>query len=101
MIRKISADRLYTGTTDVALLDKVVIFDPQGTILQIDELRKKNPISFDIFLISQRFKNVFSAGPLEVNELTEAYVDSLAEGIIIAACLQYAQQQLANAPYFR
>ena len=42
-----------------------------------------------------------SAGSLEVNELTEAYIDSLAEGIIIAACLQYAQQQLANAPYFR
>ncbi|PAV79211.1 hypothetical protein WR25_06920 [Diploscapter pachys] len=46
-------------------------------------------------------KRSSKAGPLEVNELTEAYIDSLAEGIIIAACLQYAQQQLANAPYFR
>ena len=47
MIRKISADRLYTGTTDVALLDKVVIFDPQGTILQIDELAAHDPASVE------------------------------------------------------
>ncbi|WP_421798111.1 amidohydrolase family protein [Haliscomenobacter sp.] len=47
MIRKISADRLYTGTTDVALLDKVVIFDPQGTILQIDELEAHDPASVE------------------------------------------------------
>lgn len=47
MIRKISADRLYTGTNDVALLDKVVIFDPQGTILQIDELAAHDPASVE------------------------------------------------------
>lgn len=47
MIRKINADRLYTGTTDVALLDKVVIFDPQGTILQIDELAAHDPASVE------------------------------------------------------
>lgn len=47
MIRKISADRLYTGTNDVALLDKVVIFDPQGTILQIDDLAAHDPASVE------------------------------------------------------
>ncbi len=47
MIRKISADRLYTGTTDVALLDKVVIFDPQGTILQIDDIAAHDPASVE------------------------------------------------------
>lgn len=47
MIRKISADRLYTGTNDVALLDKVVIFDPQGTILQIDEVAAHDPASVE------------------------------------------------------
>ena len=47
MIRKISADRLYTGTTDVALLDKVVIFDPQGTILQIDDSAAHDPASVE------------------------------------------------------
>lgn len=47
MIRKISADRLYTGTNDVALLDKVVIFDPQGTILQIDDVAAHDPASVE------------------------------------------------------
>jgi cytosine/adenosine deaminase-related metal-dependent hydrolase len=47
MIRKISADRLYTGTNDVALLDKVVIFDPQGTILQIDDSAAHDPASVE------------------------------------------------------
>ncbi|MDX2071359.1 MAG: amidohydrolase family protein [Haliscomenobacter sp.] len=47
MIRKISADRLYTGITDVALDEKVVIFDAQGTILQIDELAAHDPASVE------------------------------------------------------
>lgn len=47
MIRKISADRLYTGTDEVALLDKVVIFDPQGTILQIDDVAAHDPASVE------------------------------------------------------
>ncbi len=47
MIRKISADRLYTGTNDAALLDKVVIFDPQGTILQIDDAAAHDSASIE------------------------------------------------------
>lgn len=47
MIRKISADRLYTGTNDAALLDKVVIFDPQGTILQIDDIAAHDSASVE------------------------------------------------------
>lgn len=47
MIRKISADRMYTGIQDEALTDKVVIVDPQGTIVQIDDLAAHDPASVE------------------------------------------------------
>lgn len=47
MIRKITADRIYTGIQDEALTDKVVIVDPQGTIVQIDDLAAHDSASVE------------------------------------------------------
>ena len=46
MIKKITADRIYTGI-DAALKNKVIVFDAQGTILQIDDLADHDPASVE------------------------------------------------------
>jgi aminodeoxyfutalosine deaminase len=50
MVQKITADRIYTMTTDAPLEKKVIITDEKGKILAIDPLDAHDPASVRIYI---------------------------------------------------